>query len=559
MAIHTMRSRAGRRQARVIAALLLALSSALALQRIGSTNGAEAASPQRLPGECLDSSFGGVNVFNPSPGALFQISSSQPAIVTPQYTQVDVAKDFNITYFPGYKVVENKKAYPSPQKYVLTQCGMEPPPASQFPQGTIFLSIPLVSVAVEDAAALAFMDLLGLSGRVSYVSQFAVNPCFQAIGFYGCKKLTSGDANNYTNVDTTQVDGIFGYQTSNETISVSAAPDPGPLNRAEWIKYVAAFFNVEDKANAIFDQISKSYKDTAAAVAAKADPDVSKRPVVAWLYWNPAGFGDPAQVQISFATYKANYTQDAGGRMLDLKAANASALKYGTWGKDTLYQYQSLILRNFSIVPQQLREILADVDVLIEETRFTKPVVRNVDLKISDVLNLYGFNSTDLRTLKFFKNNKVVREDARGNPDGYTDWFETGLARPDIVLKELSAIVTPSAVAAPADNAPPRIFRILGVQQPVFLQSSQCQLQGCSLVSSTICPLVYRACNGTVVAATESQRCAPSSCNAATAPSTTTAPPPPPLGAGVTSPLSAWATTLAAALALALALMAVQL
>ncbi len=129
--------------------------------------------------------------------------------------------------------------------------------------------------------------------------------------------------------------------------------------------------------------------------------------------------------------------------MLDLAAANATALKYGTWGKDVVFEFQSLTLRNFSIVTQQLRDILADVDVLIEETRFINPgeapgrrgggerarqeerewrgallrypmhpwcahrlapaVIRNVDLKLSDVVSLYGFNSTDVRTLKFFR------------------------------------------------------------------------------------------------------------------------------------------------------------
>lgn len=33
----------------------------------------------------------------------------------------------------------------------------------------------------------------------------------------------------------------------------SAAPDPGVLNRAEWIKYVSAFFNKEDVANRVFE------------------------------------------------------------------------------------------------------------------------------------------------------------------------------------------------------------------------------------------------------------------------------------------------------------------
>jgi hypothetical protein len=35
----------------------------------------------------------------------------------------------------------------------------------------------------------------------------------------------------------------------------SVTADPGPLNRAEWIKFVAAFFNKEIDANSAFDSI----------------------------------------------------------------------------------------------------------------------------------------------------------------------------------------------------------------------------------------------------------------------------------------------------------------
>jgi hypothetical protein len=31
--------------------------------------------------------------------------------------------------------------------------------------------------------------------------------------------------------------------------------DPGPLNRAEWVKFIAAFFNKEIDANSVYDAI----------------------------------------------------------------------------------------------------------------------------------------------------------------------------------------------------------------------------------------------------------------------------------------------------------------
>lgn len=34
----------------------------------------------------------------------------------------------------------------------------------------------------------------------------------------------------------------------------------GPLNRAEWIKFVSLFFNKEAEANALFDNITSEYE-----------------------------------------------------------------------------------------------------------------------------------------------------------------------------------------------------------------------------------------------------------------------------------------------------------
>ncbi len=152
------------------------------------------------------------------------------------------------------------------------------------------------------------------------------------------------------------------------------------------------------------------------------------------------------------------------------------------------------------------------------------------------------------------------------------------------MLQELASVLTPSAV--PATNSAPRILRVLGTQASTFVQSSQCPLQGCTLSSTAICPLVYRrvgrsrgqrqggllggsqrilsvppsaslvvlrrACNGSIVSATATQRCAPS-CTPSDASGSGTPSPSPPLSAGLTTPLPMWSTFLLATVALLLA------
>ncbi len=53
----------------------------------------------------------------------------------------------------------------------------------------------------------------------------------------------------------------------------SATLDPGTLDRAEWVKFVAPFFNMEPTANQLFDSINATYtklKDSVAAAAGTA-------------------------------------------------------------------------------------------------------------------------------------------------------------------------------------------------------------------------------------------------------------------------------------------------
>lgn len=77
----------------------------------------------------------------------------------------------------------------------------------------------------------------------------------------------------------------------------SAYADPGALNRAEWVKFVAVFFNKEVEANKLFSTITTDYQklNTSARAAAAA----ATTPVrAAWI----SKFGD--SISMSYAVYK---------------------------------------------------------------------------------------------------------------------------------------------------------------------------------------------------------------------------------------------------------------
>jgi hypothetical protein len=46
-----------------------------------------------------------------------------------------------------------------------------------------------------------------------------------------------------------------------------ATSDPGALNRAEWVKFVAPFFNKELEANKVFEDIKTGYTKTKSQAA----------------------------------------------------------------------------------------------------------------------------------------------------------------------------------------------------------------------------------------------------------------------------------------------------
>jgi ABC-type Fe3+-hydroxamate transport system substrate-binding protein len=84
----------------------------------------------------------------------------------------------------------------------------------------------------------------------------------------------------------------------------SATADPGTLARAEWIKFVAPFFNKELEANQIFANISAAYNATKEAAAAEVAAGSKKK--VAWVAWS--SFAGPGVV-VYTTPYKSQYIQ----------------------------------------------------------------------------------------------------------------------------------------------------------------------------------------------------------------------------------------------------------
>lgn len=88
----------------------------------------------------------------------------------------------------------------------------------------------------------------------------------------------------------------------------------GSLNRAEWLKFMGLFFNMDDFANTVFDEINSTYYANSATYTSAAAMR-SNTTTVAWVdrIDNITDYANAFEV--SFAQYKVQYTSDAGGNM----------------------------------------------------------------------------------------------------------------------------------------------------------------------------------------------------------------------------------------------------
>lgn len=175
--------------------------------------------------------------------------------------------------------------------------------------------------------------------------------------------------------------------------------EPHPLGRAEWIKFMALFFNKEKVADSVFQLIEKEYLTTKAMVSsATTKPTVMSGIVYGGAWFMPGG-----------KNYAATLLSDAGCSYL--------------WG-DT------------------------DSNGFIEidfESVYAKAKEADFWIGVSNIASLNDLEKTDKRYALFkpFKEKNVFSYNARTGAKGGSEFLELGYLRPDIILKDLVKIAHP--------------------------------------------------------------------------------------------------------------------
>ena len=333
----------------------------------------------------------------------------------PDKVDVEFSQAFSVEYRPNYKIVTLEKPWPGSESgftYLLVQRGTNVPDNVEADQT---LEIPVTSIVTMSTTYLSCLEELGLLDTLIGHETFAwvysedVN---RRINAGELKEVGSGQAVNVELILEMDPDLIMAYGMGSEwdthpKLEEAELPyvlnaewnESTPLSRAEWIKYVAVFFNMEAAANAYFDAVADEYKSLSRLAAS-----VSNKPAVfagtpyqgAW--WMSGG-----------GSFAAQFYRDAGASYV--------------WADD-----------------DSTGSLMLDI-----ETVFEKAGEADFWLNTGYWNSLEEAKAADERFTRFkaFETGMMFNNNLRVGPGGGSDYFESGPIKPNIVLGDLIAIFHP--------------------------------------------------------------------------------------------------------------------
>jgi iron complex transport system substrate-binding protein len=327
------------------------------------------------------------------------------------------AKGFSISFQDNYKIIN---VYPYWQKgdtlttlkYVLLKQGQDNPTHLG---ELIPVNIPIKSMVCLSTTHAPLVDLLGESKKIigfsgnKYISNLNIKALIQQ------GKIKEVGRENGTNVelildlqpqlvmsyDAGQADNTY-QQMQKAGLKVALNNEfleETPLGKAEWLKFVATFFDKDRQADSIFSAIEQEYIQTFELAQKQTNKPTVFSNIPYGNTWYVAGGK-------SFAT---RFFQDAG--------ANYIFADDSTRGS-------------------------AQMSI---ETVFQKAQNADFWLNVSNYNSLQELKSTDNRFVEFkaFRDSKVYNNNLKVNENGGIEYWELGVARPDLVLKDLVKIFYP--------------------------------------------------------------------------------------------------------------------
>jgi iron complex transport system substrate-binding protein len=342
-----------------------------------------------------------------------------PDKVVPAYAQ-----GFSVDYHNHYKVVTVKNPWKDATvtfEYVLVQCGTPEPEGLAEAQ---IIAIPVdrvVSLSTTHLPHLEKLDLLPHLVGVSSAQQVSSAAVRAKLDRGEAQGVGSGSTLNLELLLSLEPGLVTTFGTGNPdrdafpklaelavpTAVIAEYMEPSALGQAEWLKFTALFFNQEAQAQALFGTIAQDYETMAnqvrTALASESQPP--KRPKVL------VGFSQNGTWYVPGGrSYVAQLLRDAGADYV--------------WAGD---QARGSLPLAFEVV-------------------FDRGV--NADFWINgsqDWRSLEDAIATDPRYGEFaaLQQGNIYNNDARLNPTGGNDYWESGIISPHLILADLIKIFHP--------------------------------------------------------------------------------------------------------------------
>lgn len=330
--------------------------------------------------------------------------------------QVKYAKGFVVhSIGNGNKLVEVGQPYQgatSGYKYLLVQKGNQIPAHDA---NVAVITVPIESIVCTSTTHIPLLDYLQETHKLvgfpttDYISSERMRA---RIDSGKVKDLGIDKGMNIEELFVLKPSLVMGYTMTSELGQLKKIQELGipvvinaeyleshPLGRAEWIKFMALFFNKEKEADSVFQSIEKEYLATQKkAESIQVKPTVMSGIVYGGAWFMPGG-----------KNYAATLLADAGCRYL--------------WSETDSHGF-------------------VEIDF---ESVYAKAKDADYWIGVSNIASLKALENTDKRYALFkpFKEKNVFTYNARTGAKGGSEFLELGYLRPDIILKDLVKIAHP--------------------------------------------------------------------------------------------------------------------
>jgi iron complex transport system substrate-binding protein len=349
-----------------------------------------------------------------SPSEKNKLDDSSTNIVSQQLS-IDYASAYDVEYRGEYKIVTiNKPWQGSNDTIVYILRHKETSPNLEIEKLGKTIIIPIEKIVCNSTSQIVLIEKLELLDRLTGFpqTQYIYSPDILARVKDGSILEVGVEAKlNIESILGLDPDVLMAFNTGKENRQLSRLEDLGipivinadymetsVLGKAEWLKFVAVFFDKEEIANSYFDDLVSRYDSLKARVNGLVPISVFSGTLYGGTWYMPGG-----------QNYGAVLLSESGGDYL--------------WSDDTNVGW-------LNIPFESVYEKAHSADVWIGASNFK---------------NLKELADSDSRYADFkaFKNKKVYAYTNRVNSVGANDYFESGTINPDLILADHIKILHP--------------------------------------------------------------------------------------------------------------------